>query len=146
MRLMKCKKCGTPMMLDTYAVENMYCAMQECNEKARKAKNPSLRNSYVQEASQIRKMISQTIHRTTQIEERKNTFLCELSEIVHYINENNLISHEKLNELRKIAREKASIKNKEDENQIKKIYGEFESALTNRSKKDPTAHKAIKEL
>ncbi|MBE6067967.1 MAG: hypothetical protein E7211_09790 [Clostridium lundense] len=146
MRLVKCRKCGTPIMLDNVIEENMFLAMQECNEKARKVRNVALKNSYIQEASQIKKMITQIQHRTTQMEERKNTVLCELSELVHYLRFNKIITDEKLNELRAIAREKAEIANKNDEDTIKKIYGDFESILTNRSKKDPTSYKAIKNL
>jgi predicted SnoaL-like aldol condensation-catalyzing enzyme len=132
------------MMLDTDVVENMYSAMMECNEKARKAKSIVTRNSYIQEASQIKKMITQIQHRTTQMEERKAGLTCELGEIVHYILESNLVTKEKLDELRTIAREKAVIKNEEDLKVIKQLYGEFESILTNRNKKDPTALNALK--
>lgn len=146
MRLVKCKKCGTSIMMDSYVVENMFVAMQEANEKARKIKDYSLRLTYIQEASQIKKMINQIQHRSTQMEERKTMVTCEMSEIVNYIRKNNLVSDEKLDELRKIAREKAKIKNIEEEKAIKNIYGEFENMMANRTKKDTTANKALSHL
>lgn len=146
MRLVKCKKCGTPIMMDSYIMEQMFIAMQECNEKARQIKDNIIKMSYLQEATQINKMIVQVQHRTTQIEERKTRINCEMSEIVHYIRENNLVSEEKLNELRIIARKKAEIKNKEDEKIIKQIYGEFENIMVNRTKRDTTSKMALKRL
>ncbi len=68
------------------------------------------------------------------MEERKTSVLNELSEIIHYIRFNNLVSDEKLDELRKIAREKAKEKNKKDEREIKRVYGEFESTVIHRTK------------
>lgn len=146
MRLVKCKKCGTPIMMDSYIVEQMFIAMQECNEKARKSKNNIDKMSYLQEAKQISRMITQIQHRTTQIEERKNTVLCQLSELVHYITENNIISNEKLYELKDKGREKGEIKNKADTKVIKSMYGEFENLMTNRSVRDTTANKAFKNV
>lgn len=146
MRLVKCKKCGTPIMMDSYIVEQMFIAMQECNEKARKSKNNIDKMSYLQEAKQISKMITQIQHRTTQIEERKTTYLCQLSALVHYIRENNLISDDVLSEIKDTAREQARIKNEADTKVIKRIYGEFENTMTNRSVKDTTANKALKNV
>lgn len=146
MRLVKCRKCGTPIMMDSYFVENMFEAMQEINEKARKTKNDTLRLTYLQQAKQIQKMITQVQHRNTQMEERKTMVTCEMSEIVNYIRKNNLVSDEKLDELRKIARERAKIKNAEEEKIIKNIYGEFENMMVNRTKKDTTANKALRHL
>lgn len=146
MRLVKCRKCGTPIMMDSYFVENMFEVMQEINEKARKTKNDTLRLAYLQQAKQIQKMITQVQHRSTQMEERKTMVTCEMSEIVNYIRKNNLVSDEKLDELRKIARERAKIKNTEEEKIIKNIYGEFENMMVNKTKKDTTANKALRHL
>ena len=143
MRLVKCKKCGSTVMTDSTLLENMYEAMKECNEKARKAKH-ELRQSYIQEASQIKKMIGQIQHRTAQMEERNNTITCEYAEVIHYLRFNSLITDEKLDELRAAARGKAEFKNTEDEKEIQKVYGNFESMLTNRTKKDPTAKEALR--
>jgi hypothetical protein len=133
-------------MLDTSIAEDMNLAIEECNEKARRAKSTAIRNSYIQEASQIKKMLTQIQHRTTMLEERKVGVQNELSILVHYCLENNLITCEKLQELRDLARQRAQINNAKDEEVIKKIYGDFESVITNRSKKDPTAYKAIRNI
>lgn len=143
MRLVKCKKCGTPVMTDSTIIENMYSAMLECNESARKERVASKRNVFIQQASQIRKLITQVQHRNTQLEERKTTTNCEMAEITNYIRKNNLITDDKLDDLRNIAREKAEIRNAEDEKIIEKFYGVFKNEFANRTKKDPTSSKAL---
>ena len=57
-------------------------------------------------------MMKGIIHNTAQMDDRKVTCAAEMAEIVHYIRENALISDEKLDELRRIARERAKIRNK----------------------------------
>lgn len=65
-------------------------------------------------------MMKGILHNTAQMEARKSGSSYELSEIVHYIRENDLISDEKLDELRKTARERAKIRNEENQ---KKLIG-----------------------
>ena len=142
MKLIRCKKCGTVVSSSDTYLEQMILAMNECNRKALTGPKYD-RNSYVQQAIQIRKMITHVQHLTYTMEERKATVLSELSEIVHYLRVNNLITDEKLNELRDIARHRAALKNKQEEEAIDKLYGNFENLFVNRTRSDTTANKAI---
>ena len=145
MKLIHCRKCGAAIVTENALVERMNDAIHELNEKARKAKNGKMANSYLAEAASVTKMLKGIIHATTQIEERRTTCMCELTEIVHYIRSNNLITDEKLDELRKKAREKAKEKNAANQKEIDRIYGEYKALDTpfNKTKADSTANKAI---
>lgn len=70
-------------------------------------------------------MMKGILHNTAQMEARKRGSSYELSEIVHYIRENDLISDEKLDELRKTAMERAKIRNEENQKEIDRIYGKI---------------------
>lgn len=145
MRLIHCKKCGAAMVTENALIERMNDTIHELNEKARHSKNGKIAKSYLAEAASVTKMMKGIIHSTAQMEERRITCVCELSEITHFLRTNNLVSDEKLDELRQIAREKAKIRNAENQKEIDRIYGEYNSLYTpfNNTKSDPTANKAI---
>lgn len=143
MRIIKCRKCGTMISSSDTFLEQMVLSMNECNQKAIKAK-PSDKVPYIQQASQIKKMITQVLHLTAQIEQRKIAATCEISEIVHYLRSNKLITDLKLDELRAIARKKSEIRNNQEESDIARIYGVFENTFVNKTKSDPTANKVVK--
>lgn len=145
MRLIRCKKCGSAITTEDGLIERMNDTIHELNEKARHCKNGKMANSYLAEAASVTKMMKGIIHSTAQIEERKTTLLCEYTEIVHYLRTNNLITDEKLDELRDIGRKKAEAKNAESQANIDRIYGTYKSLYTpaNNTKADPTANKAI---
>ena len=145
MRLIRCRKCGAAITTEDGLIERMNDTIHELNEKARRSKHGGIAKSYLAEAASVTKMMKGIIHSTAQIEERKNTLLCEHSELVHYVLANNLITHEKMDELRVIARKKAEIRNAEDQANIDRIYGAYKSLYTpaNNTKADPTANKAI---
>lgn len=148
MRLIHCKKCGAAMVTDNALIERMNDTIHELNEKARHSRHGGIAKSYLAEAASVTKMMKGIIHCTAQIEERRITCNCELSELVHYIRENNLITDEKLDELRKNARKKANQKNAENQKEIDRIYGKYQGLYTpsNNTKADPTANKAIAKL
>lgn len=148
MRLIHCKKCGAAMVTDDALIERMQDLIHELNEKARHAKNRQIAHSYIGEAASVTKMMKGIIHNTAQMEERKQTCISELSELVHYLRANNLITDEKLEELRQKARERANIRNAENSKEIERIYGKYKSLYTpaNKTKPDPTAKKAISKL
>lgn len=145
MRLIHCKKCGSAMVTENALIERMNDAIHELNEKARRSRNGKAANSYLAEAASITKMMKGIIHNTAQMEDRKITCAMELAEIVHYIRFNNLVTDEKLDELRQIAREKAKVRNAENQKEIDRIFGEYKSLYTpfNNTKSDSTANKAI---
>lgn len=145
MRLIHCKKCGSAMVTENALIERMNDAIHELNEKARRSRNGKAANSYLAEAASITKMMKGIIHNTAQMEDRKITCAMELAEIVHYIRFNNLVTDEKLDELRQIAREKAKVRNAESQKEIDRIFGEYKSLYTpfNNTKSDSTANKAI---
>ena len=148
MKLIHCKKCGAAITTDDGLIERMNDTIHELNEKARRSKHGGIAKSYLAEAASVTKMMKGIIHNTTQIDERRTTCSCELAEIVHYLRENKLVSDEKLDELRQIARKKANVRNTENQREIDRIYGVYSSAYTpfNNTKSDPTANKAISKI
>lgn len=117
MRLIKCRKCGATLCTDESFIENMMDMVHELNKKARRSSGKKAQ-SYIGEAASITKIMKGIIHQTAQMEERKITCQCEMSEIVNYIRTEHLVSDEKLNELRTVAREKAERKNAENQKEI----------------------------
>lgn len=107
MKLIRCRKCGAALVTEDALIERMNDTIHELNEKARHSKNGKIAKSYLAEAASVTKMMKGILHNTAQMEARKSGSSYELSEIVHYIRENDLISDEKLDELRKTARERA---------------------------------------
>ena len=128
MKLIHCKKCGAAITTDDGLIERMNDTIHELNEKARRSKRGSIAQSYLAEAASVTKMMKGIIHNTTQIEDRRLTCSCELAEIVHYLRKNKLVSDEKLDELREIARKKANAKNTENQREIDRIYGVYNSS------------------
>ena len=145
MRLIKCKKCGSAIVTEDALIERMNDTIHELNEKARHSKNKAIRQSYLAEASSVTKMMKGILHNTAQMEERKNTCLMEFCELYSYVTSNNLITFEKLDELKDIARKKAKERNLQNQKEIDRIYGNYKSLYTpfNNTKADTTANKAI---
>ena len=147
MRLLRCRKCGTFITTQDTMVENMMEEINRLNrlaEKAARGKDKSLINVYQQQSAQVSKLMKQILHLTAQKDAAYRVEKQEKSVLVHYLLTNNLITHEKLNELNEIARIKVEEKNKADQAEIERLYGDFESTLTNRTKNDPTAKAAMK--
>lgn len=147
MRLIRCKKCGAAIVTENALIERMSDAVHELNEKARISRGAKAA-SYMREAASVTKMMKGIMHNTTQMEERKVTCQCEMSEIVYYIRQNKLISDEKLEELRIAARKKAAKKNEENQKEINRLYGNFKSLYTphNNTMADKTANTAIRNV
>lgn len=146
MRLIRCRKCGTTVTTDESLLENMIEQMNDCNENARNHKDRSARNSYIQQASQISKFISQIQHRTTELERRKIIKEYKLSGLSRYLKENNIMTQEEINEIYDIEEKKALIKNKNDEDDIKKLFGSYRNSMVNRTNRDSTANIAINNM
>lgn len=142
MRLIHCKKCGAAIVTENALLERMNDVIHELNEKSRKTKNRYAANSYSREAASVTKMMKGIIHNTAQMEDRKTTCALELSEIVNYIRQRDLVSDEKLDELRTVARKKADERNKENQRNIDRIYGSFNRLYS--PSNDPTANRAVK--
>ena len=145
MRLIHCKKCGAAMVTEDALIERMNDTIHELSEKARHSKSSREANSYMAEAASVTKMMRGIIHNTAQMEDRRITCRLEMDEIVHYLRTNNLITDEKLSELRQIGRKKAELRNAENQKEINRIYGKYNGLYMpcNNTKRDPTAKKAI---
>ena len=148
MKLIHCKKCGAALVTEDALLERMNDCIHELNEKARRSKSGKVAKSYLAEAASVTKMMKGIIHNTAQIEDRKITCQLEMAEIVHYLRENHLISDKKLDELRAIAREKAKERNRENQRELDRIYGNYRAMYTpsNNTKADTTAKKAMKNI
>lgn len=148
MRLIRCRKCGAMICSQDTMVESMMAEVERLNKLAEndcKYNKGRLRNVYVQQSSQVYKMMKQIIHLTSQMDEYSRLLSTEKGVLVHYLLQNNLITLEKLHELEAYAREKAKIADERDQKQIEAIYGDFRRETVNRTKADPTARKAIRE-
>ena len=137
MRLIKCRKCGTTISTDETFIQRMLDDINILAEKARKDRKNS--NSYLQQASSIKKIMQQYLHRTAQMDEAHRRLLHEHKVLVHYILDNGIVSQEKLNELDDIARKAYAERQREEQEVIYRLYGDFENITINRTKADPTA-------
>jgi hypothetical protein len=129
-------------MVEEELLENMLDEMNEYNTKALKAKGYH-KNIYAQKASQLKKMVTQIQHRQTIIQEKsleERNINCEL---ISYLLYNNLITEEKLDKIKDIARQKSKESIAIEEKIIKNIYGSYENEFSNKSNSDPTANAVI---
>lgn len=148
MRLIHCKKCGSPIVTEDAIIERMSDTIHELNEKARRSKHGGIAKSYLGEAASVTKMMKGILHNTSQLEYRRKTSQAELAEIVGYIREHDLIPDDVLSELRYQARQKAAEKDAVNQKEIDRIYGEYNSLYSpmNKTKPDPTAEKAMRKI
>jgi len=137
MRLIKCRKCGATICTDEAFLQRMLDRISELNSMARKDRKNA--NSYIQEAAAVKKVMTQYLHRTSQVDSDNRRMKNELSVLVQFVLENGLVSQEKLNELNKIARERATANEEKDTQIVAQLYGDFENTMINRTKYDPTA-------
>lgn len=142
MRLIKCRKCGATIATDETFIQRMLDDINILSEKARKDKRNC--NSYLQQAAAIRKIMQQYLHRTAQIDEESRRLRLELKTLVHYVLDNGLVSQDKLQELNDIARKSFEEKQREDQEVIDRLYGDFENISINRTKADPTERKVMR--
>lgn len=148
MKMIRCRKCGASMISEDGLIERMSDTIHELNEKARKSKDGRIAKSYLAEAASVCKLMKGVIHNTTALESRKITCQSEYSELVYYLRSHGLISEEKLQEIREIARKKAKQKDLENQKELDRIYGQYKKLYmpANKTKADPTAKKAIKQV
>lgn len=146
MKLVKCRKCGTAVMTDDTLLETMVDEMNECNRLSRTTKDPSKRNSYLQQASQLKKMVTQIQHRTTEMETRKYSNLTTLARLKAFVVENNLMTWDQINEIEDKAIAESKLKDKKDSEDLEKIYGSYRNSMVNRTNKDTTARQAFKNI
>lgn len=142
MRLIKCRKCGATIATDETFIQRMLDDINILSEKSRKDKRNS--SSYLQQASAIKKIMTQYLHRTAQMDEHRMRLLYEHKVLVHYVLDNGLVSQEKLNDLDEIARKQYSDKQKLIQQEVDQLYGGFENMSINRTKCDPTEKQATR--
>lgn len=142
MKLIKCRKCGATIATDETFIQRMLDDINELSEKARKDKRNS--GSYLQQAAAIKKIMTQYLHRTAQMDDHRMRLLYEHRALVHYVLDNGLISREKLNELDEIARNQFNEKSKFNQQEVERLYRGFENISINRTKADPTERKATR--
>lgn len=137
MRLIKCRKCGATIATDETFIQRMLDDINILSEKARKDRRNS--NSYLQQASAIRKIMQQYLHTTANMDERRRELQCKLSILWNYVNDNNLIERDKLNAMMVEAEEIAAQRIAQEEERVNELYRGFENITINRTKADPTA-------
>ena len=142
MRLIKCRRCGATIATDETFIQRMLDDINILNAKARKDRKNS--NSYLQQASAIRKIMQQYLHMTAQKDEESRRLRLEHKALVHYVLNNGLISQDKLQELNDVARKEFAEKQQSDQEIIQRLYGDFENISINRTKADPTERKATR--
>ena len=144
MKLLRCRKCGTVITTQDAMVENMLAEINKINDlaiKASKNKEKQVAALYMQQSAQLSKLMKQIIHIASQLDESYRRLNQEKGVLVHYLFSNNLITEDKLHELEKKARERAAEADKKDQAEIERLYGDFCSICTNRTKSDPTANR-----
>lgn len=144
MRLIKCRKCGATIATDETFIQRMLDAINELSDKARKDRRNA--PSYLSQAAAIKKIMQQYLHVTANMDTHKRRLTNEMSVLISYIRENNLISDEKLAELTAIARERAAEKEAKEEERIEELYRGFENISINRTRYDPTEKRGLKGL
>lgn len=144
MRLIKCRKCGATIATDETFIQRMLDAINELSDKARKDRRNA--PSYLSQAAAIKKIMQQYLHVTANMDTHKRRLTNEMSVLISYIRENNLISDEKLAELTAIARERAAEKEAKEEEHIEELYRGFENISINRTRYDPTEKRGLKGL
>ena len=146
MKLIKCKKCGTPIISNDLMLQRLLDGMQEANKNALKAKNGPQKNVYIQQASQYKQLIKSITHTTAQLEERHRYLNAELKELVRYLAENGIMTYDEIGLIQNKAREKAQKGMDEDKKKLNKLYQDGYNELSNNSKLDITYNKAIRTI
>lgn len=145
MKLIKCKKCGATVM----TAETLLSAMQdEYNELVAEAKRakPANKNIYLQQMSHLTKMMTAVCHNSSEAEIRKSGIGNFARLLKSYVFENGLVSQELIDEMHVRANAEAKRKAEEDEKKLAALYGDFDSMLVNRTKRDNTARTAIRNI
>ncbi len=142
MRLIKCRKCGTTIATDETFIQRMLDDINILAEKARKDRKNG--NSYLQQATAIRKIMQQYLHRTVQADAEMLETRAELGALISYVRENGLISDKELADITTTARLKARERLMQEEERINELYRGFENISINRTKADPTEKIALK--
>jgi hypothetical protein len=148
-KLIRCAKCGTVITTQDTMVQSMMAEVTRLNQLAendRKFNRGKMVNLYQQQSAQVHKLMKQILHMTAQMDEHARLLIHEKSVLTHYVRDNGLVSDETLRELELKARDRAAEANKKDQAKINELYGEFQSICQNRTKRDPTADKALKKV
>ena len=146
MKLIKCRKCGTPLASNDLMIQRLLDGMEEANKNAMKSKNASQRYIYIQQASQYKQLIKSITHATTQLEERRTYERAELKELVKYLMKNNIMTCEEISLIQDSARKNVEIAIKEERQKISKLYQDGYNELYNNSKSYTTHKKAMKSI
>ena len=148
-KLIRCAKCGTVITTQDTMVQSMMAEVTRLNqlaEKDKKFNGGKMACLYMQQSAQVYKLMKQIIHLTAQMNEHARLIMQEKSVLSHYVRDNGLVSDETLRELELKARDRAAEANKKDQAKINELFGEFQSICQNRTKRDPTAEKALKNV
>lgn len=148
-KLIRCAKCGTAITTQDTMVQSMMAEVTRLNElaeKDRKFNGGKMLNLYQQQSAQVYKLLKQIIHMTAQMDKYARISSQEKSVLSHYVRVNGLVSDETLRELELKARSRAAEADKKDQARINELFGEFQSICQNRTKRDITAGKAIKNV
>ena len=135
MKLIKCKKCGTPVASKDLMVQRLLDGMEEANKNAIKSKKGSEKTAYMQQAGQYKQLIKSITHTTTQLDERHRYLNAELKELVRYLAENEIMTYDEIGLIQDKAREKAKKGMEEDKKRLNKLYQDGYNELFNNTKK-----------
>ena len=142
MRLIKCRKCGATIATDETFIQRMLDDINILSDRARRDRRNS--NSYLQQASAIRKIMQQYLHRTAQADAEMLETRAELGALISYVRANGLISDKELADITTPARLKARERLMQEEERINELYRGFDNISINRTKADQTERKGIR--
>lgn len=145
MKLVRCRKCGTVVISEETLLQNLLDAIDETSRKAERCNNNAQKTIYIAEISAYKQMYKSFMHNLTRLGEQKQKDTVILWELKRYIRDNGLIPEDKLIEITESAVKKAKQEQTKYEQEIQRIYGDFNSVTVNRTKADPTANKALRD-
>lgn len=144
MQLIRCRKCGAVIVSDETFLQTILDTIEETNRRAQRC-HPSKRSLYLREAAGYQSMFKAFMHNLTQKQAAEYKHCYILSVMRKYLLDNNILSEEQIKALYDEGERKAELAKQRAEKEIRRVYGEYETAR-NRTMPSPTERAAMKHL
>lgn len=141
MNLIRCHKCGAMVISDESLLQNIIDAMEEATRLARNGK-PYQRNARLQEAAEYRSIYKGLMHHITERDRAERVTPHELSELIHHVLFNNLMTRAEVDAVCVRGKAIAAAARVREDKEIQRVYGNFET-ICNRTKPNPTERAAL---
>ena len=141
MKMLYCKKCGTPVISDETLIQNIVDKLDEAQNKAHKANSTAEKNIYLHEAAEYKTMYKALMHNITQKEYAEAVIPYILREMLNTVKAKKLLTDAEIEAIYAAGKVNADKVAQQARKMERQLYGDFEAAY-NRSKPDPTADRA----